>query len=155
MIVCVDTSTYRLHDGVSTSLGTGLVALEDGAHVAEGGGDVEVGLLHVHVVLGVSGGRQQALEHGLAGLVGHVLQDHQGLLVAAAADGVEHTADLQWNGWKFRNGNGCVCGESDAGWMDIVLRGMDGWWCADGKGVDGEGWMDEKRGGKLPCLASP
>jgi hypothetical protein len=84
----------RLQDLVRPPLRARAKPLELPRLVSEALGDVELGLGRVVVVLGVGGRRDERREHGLRGAVGEELEDHQGLLVGAAADGVEDAAEL-------------------------------------------------------------
>ena len=84
----------RLQDLERPPLGAGAKPLELPGLVGEALGDIELGLGRVVVVLGVGGRRDERGEDGLGGAVGQELEDHQGLLVGAAADDVKDAAEL-------------------------------------------------------------
>lgn len=85
----------RLEDLVRPPLRARAKPLELPGLVREALGHVELGLGRVVVVLGVGRRRDERREDGLGGAVGEELEDHEGLLVGAAADGVEDAAELR------------------------------------------------------------
>ena len=84
-----------LADGERATLSARAETLHRRAAVGVALRDVELRLVHPHVVLGVGRAREQRVENRFAGSVRHKLEHDQALFVALTANNIENSANLR------------------------------------------------------------